>query len=77
MPCRIRSSLLAPNPFSSRSLSALTASDSPPSEVTPSSEQSWNARPGPSAGTLVSSRTPAGTFARSSSSAAKLPLSRT
>src|SRR5229473_572544 len=69
MPLAMRSSLLAPNPARPSSLPALIATARSSTDWTPRSWLSCRARFGPRPGTRVSSRTPGGILARSSSSA--------
>ena len=72
--CSPRSS--APKPFRPRSRPAWIASASSSTEAMPSSSYSDHGLLRPEAGMAISSRTPAGIFARSSSTAAIFPVSR-
>ena len=72
----MRSSLLAPNPDSARSLPARTAASRSAMQPMPSSRLSCSARLGPTPGTFAICSTPGGTFARSSSTAATVPVRR-
>jgi hypothetical protein len=73
---RIFSSLLAPKPETRRSRPARTAASRSAIEATPSSRLSCSARLGPMPGTVAICCTPGGILARSSSTAAMVPLRR-
>ncbi|MFK4599929.1 hypothetical protein RKD30_006596 [Streptomyces pristinaespiralis] len=76
LPCRRLLSVRSPKPFRSRSRSLWIASSNWSTEATSSSSYRTMALRGPSPGIMISSRTPAGTDARASSTTDIRPVRR-